>query len=61
MGVGGVFSAAKGLLRSVHLRVRGWKSGGRASGHAVWPWTGAVAEKLGGCCEPVAEAEAGGE
>lgn len=33
----------------------------RASGHAVWPWTGAVAEKLGGCCEPVAEAEAGGE
>lgn len=56
-----MFSAAKGLLRSVHTRVRGWKSGGRASGHAVWPWTGAVAEKLGGCCEPVAEAEAGGE
>lgn len=33
----------------------------RSSEHAVWPWTGAVAEKLGGCCEPVAEAEAGGE
>lgn len=33
----------------------------RASGWVVWPWAGAVVEKLGGCCELVAAAAARGE